>query len=159
MSYSFRDQHQRGREAEILIYELFQPTFNVIPAGKDLQDVGVDFLFTDRTNNQTWKVELKTDSRAYTTGNAFIETIAVDRENKMGWAYTSTADWLLYFIPQDRRIYRIAMEVLRAELPGWELRYPKREIPNKGAGGNYCTHGLLVPLAELYRIAQEVIEG
>ncbi len=124
-----------------------------------MQAAGVDFLFTDRITNQTWLVELKTDTRAYDTGNAFIETVAVDRESKLGWAYTSTAHWLLYFIPQNRRIYRIALEVLRVELPSWEGRFPTRRIPNRGARGDYFTHGLLVPLEELYRIAQEVIEG
>jgi hypothetical protein len=157
MSYTFNTQHGKGKDAERFIYEVFQPAFNVIPASKDLQEQGIDFTFTDRANNQVHKVELKTDWTADRTGNAFIETISCDREGKLGWAYTSQSSWLLYFIPQKKRIYRIAFELLILELSGWQC-YPEREIPNRGKGGNYNTIGLLVPLAELERVSQEVIE-
>lgn len=156
MTYSFNRQHDRGKDAERFIYELFQPAFNVIPAERYLQDAGVDFLFTDRTTNKTWQVELKTDSRAARSGNAFIETVSVKRpgEEIRGWAYTSEADWLLYFLPQLPRIYRLSFEELRVELPAWVSRYPVRSIPNK----TWETIGLLVPLSELYRVSNEVIE-
>jgi len=57
------------------------------------------------------------------------------------------------------RIYRLAFDLLRGELPRWLATYPVRLIPNKNqARGDYRTIGLLVPLEELNRISQEVIE-
>lgn len=155
--HNFAQSHDRGKAAEHFIYEVFQAAFNVIPASPDLQSAGIDFTFIDRATNQQHFVELKTDWTAHKTGNAFIEMVSVDTEGKLGWTYTSTANWLLYFIPDDRRIYRISLEVLRSELPAWQI-FPTRTIPNKGRRGSYNTIGLLVPLGELYRIANEVIE-
>lgn len=164
MSYQFSHQHNQGKAAEEFIYRTFQTAFNVIPAPAYLQEQGVDFTFTDRTSHQVHKVELKTDTRANCTGNAFVETVSVARDgqpHQPGWAYTSTADWLLYFLP-DRvppKIYRIAFEELRVELPFWLDAYPARLIPNKNRRlGDYHTIGVLVPLAEFEQIAQEVIE-
>lgn len=160
MTYNFGRQHRQGKDAEQFIYQQFQEYFNVIPAPGYLQDQGVDFTFTDRRNGQTWKVELKTDQVAYRTGNAFIETVSVSRASGSlpGWAHSSQADWLLYFIPQTRKIYRIALTRLRAELSLWEQRYPSRTIPNADRRGAYDTIGLLVPLTELQQISEEVID-
>lgn len=164
MTYNFRRQHSQGKEAERFIYATFQERFNVIPAPAYLQDRGVDFTFTDRVNGQVYKVELKTDSRAVRSGNAFIETVSIAREGEAhqeGWAFTSISDWLLYYLPNTMppRIYRIGFEPLRLMLPAWISAYPERRIPNEDKRrGFYHTVGVLVPLEELNRIAQEVIE-
>jgi hypothetical protein len=158
MTYNFQTQHKKGKEAEYFIYALFQDRFNVIPAPSYMQAEGIDFTFSDRVNGQVHTVELKTDTRAALTGNAFIETVSNSREAIHGWAYTSQADWLLYFLPQKRLIYRIDLKELRMEMAGWERLYPVRSIPNQGRGGDYNTVGLLVPLSELTRIAEELIE-
>ncbi len=70
-----------------------------------------------------------------------------------GWAYTSAADMLLYYVPGRSRIYVLTLTALRFRLPFWQQQYPVREIPNSG----YHTHGLLVPLDELARCAQRVL--
>jgi hypothetical protein len=162
--YQFGVKHGQGKAAEQVIYDLFQESFNVIPAPGYLQAEGVDFTFSDRISGAVYKVELKTDWTGNRTGNAFIETVSVARDgepHQPGWAHTSKADWLLYFLPNPMppKIYRITFEVLRLELPGWMDRYPARLIPNKSPQrGDYTTIGILVPLTELDRIAQEVIE-
>lgn len=164
MSYQFGRQHKIGDEAERFIYQIFQGRFSVIPAPRYLQDQGVDFTFSDLINNQVYKVELKTDSTAARTGNAFIETVSIHRDgepDQQGWAYTSTSDYLLYYLPNTMPplIYRIAFEHLRLMLPAWLSAYPARQIPNRDAKrGDYHTIGVLVPLGELQAIAAEVIE-
>lgn len=163
-NYDFGRQHSYGKDAERFIYGAFQNQFNVIPAPAWMQERGVDFTFTDRVNNQAHKVELKTDTLAHRTGNAFIETVSIARDgepHQPGWAYTSEADYLLYFLPRGMppKIYRIHFESLRQALPVWLDRYPARLIPNKDSKrGDYHTIGLLVPLADLQAISQEVIE-
>lgn len=164
MSYQFGRQHRQGKAAEHFIYSTFQDAFNVIPAPDYLQEQGCDFTFTDRTNHQVWKVELKTDTRAARSGNAFVETVSIARDgepHQPGWAHTSISDWLLYYLPNTMppRIYRISFDLLRLELPRWLDSYPARLIPNHDPKrGDYHTIGILVPLEELQAIAQEVIE-
>ncbi len=97
-------------------------------------------------------MEYKTDHRAQTTGNAFVETISIDRDLKLGWAVTSESDLLLYYIPGLELIYVIRFEALRAQLPRWLRTYPIRSIQNQG----YATHGILVPLHE-FEVLSEVI--
>lgn len=163
-SYDFNRQHSFGKDAEQFIYQAFQTRFNVIPAPGYLQQAGVDFTFTDRLTSTVFKVELKTDTRAHRTGNAFIETVSIDREGQQprpGWAFTSEADFLLYFVPYSmpRRIYRVALSDLREQISRWQADYEERRIPNTDAArGNFNTVGILVPLDKLSAIAQEVIE-
>ncbi len=92
-------------------------------------------------------IEYKTDFRAHETGHAFIETVSVDTEDKAGWAYTSQADYLVYYAPALKAIYVMPLDSLRALLPGWLEVYPSRQAQNK----TYATHGLLVPLEEFAR--------
>lgn len=154
-TYDFRERHDRGKEAERFIYEAFQGRFCVIPAPRYLQDQGVDFTFSGQSG--VFKVELKTDDRAHQTGNAFIETVSNDREGLLGWAHTSQADWLLYWVPGRHQCYRLAMGDIRDRVPHWRQVHDERSIPNKGYGGDYNTIGLLVPLLELAAISLEVM--
>ena len=114
---------------------------------------GQEILIPQSDTGQRFRVEYKTDYKAAETGNAFVETVSVDTAGKAGWAYSSEADYLIYFIPGDGLIYIIALEVLRRELPRWVREYPLRTAQNEG----YATHGLLVPLDEFERSAEVVI--
>ena len=98
-------------------------------------------------------VEYKTDHLAARTGNAFIETISVDVEQKAGWAFTAQADLLLYYVPGLSQVYVLRTTALRARLPFWLLAHEVQQVSNRG----YQTHGLLVPLAELANCAQKVL--
>jgi multisubunit Na+/H+ antiporter MnhG subunit len=76
----------------------------------------------------------------------------VDTAGKQGWAYTSQAAVLVYLITNPETIYWISMHRLRKQLPRWETAYKTRRAQNEG----YQTHGLLVPLDELERIAEAI---
>jgi len=76
----------------------------------------------------------------------------VDTVGKPGWAYTSQARFLLYYIPKPDTIYIIPMARLRVLVDAWRQRYPERRINN----GTYHTVGTLVPLDEIERIAVAV---
>jgi len=151
-TYDFRTQLATGEEAERRLDAWFAHWYAIEPATMDQQRQGIDRIFTRRDTGRAFKVEYKTDSRASATGNAFVETVSVDTTGKAGWAYTSQADMLLYYVPVSEVIYVIQMTSLRRHLPRWQQQYPARRIPNQG----YCTHGLLVPLDEFERIAQRV---
>jgi len=149
-TYQFQPQLAQGEAGERKLDEYFGKWFTITLATRDEQRAGIDRIFT-RGHNR-YQVEYKSDARAAQTGNAFVETIGVDTANKAGWAYTSQADWLLYYVPGPEIVYIIRFRALRNALPRWVATYPTRRIPNQG----YHTHGLLVPLDEFERVAKRV---
>jgi hypothetical protein len=152
-TYQFQAQLDKGEQAEAQLDRYFAEWLHIRPATRDEQRQGIDRIYTDRCTGNTLKVEYKTDWTAGRTGNAFVETISVDTTNKPGWAYTSKADVLVYYVPGDELIYWIRFADLRRHLVRWAQKYEARKIPNRG----YHTHGLLVPLSEFERIAKQVI--
>lgn len=153
MIYDFRTQLQEGQRAEILIDHLLEANFRIERATREQQRQGIDRILTHWQTGQVWRAEYKADLQAQSTGNAFVETISVDKELKLGWAITSEADLLFYYIPGDGLIYILKFEALRMNLPRWIRRYPFRTIRNRG----YATHGILVPLHEFEVLAEEVV--
>lgn len=151
--YDFTEQLSKGEQAEKQLDEHFATWFTIHPVTRAQQRMGIDRMYTHKRDGWTIPIEYKTDWTAGKTGNAFVETISVDTEKKPGWAYTSRADVLIYFIPKDLLAYWIRFVDLRKELPRWCADFPMRKIPNKG----YHTHGRLVPLDEFEKLARHVI--
>lgn len=152
-NYDFGKQLNIGAAGEAALDAFFVRWYVVIKATAEDQRRGIDRTFINRMSQKTFTVEYKTDSRAHQTGNAFIETETYPDRAQSGWAYTSQADWLFYFVPQTRTVYIVHLATMRTWLPKWEKSYPTRKIPN----ANYQTHGLLVPLDELRKCASEIV--
>lgn len=151
-SYSFNGQLQSGEQGEVFLDEYFARWFILEPASPAEQRQGIDRFFTTRNRKRRFAVEYKTDNVAARTGNAFIETISVDVINKPGWAYTSQAEYLLYYVPGKAVVYMMPMAAIRRCLALWLEHFPHRQIPNNG----YNSYGLLVPLGEFERYAEGV---
>ncbi|HMN12042.1 MAG TPA: hypothetical protein PKD55_06935 [Bellilinea sp.] len=149
--YQFDRQLSIGEEGEAFLDGFFAPWFHIRRATPAEQRQGIDRWFVDARGRRQ-SVEYKSDSTAARTGNAFVETISVDTTRKPGWAYSSQARTLVYYIPPDGLIYIIRFRHLRVVMPRWERDYPTRAVSNAG----YHTHGLLVPLHELERLAVTV---
>ena len=147
--YQFKEQLNDGREGERRLDAFFAYWYTIAPATDTQQRAGIDRIFTCLYFGQQFTVEYKTDKTAARTGNAFIETVSVTTTGKRGWAYTSTAEYLVYYVPGREVAYIVPFEVIRAHLLRWLNTYQQRSVPNHG----YCTEGVLVPLAELNRIA------
>ncbi len=141
--HDFDAQRTRGEDGEAALDRFFRSRGHYIePATRGQQLRGIDRVFLK--DGKVAYVEYKTDFRAQETGHVFVETISMDASDRAGWAYTSSADYLVYYIPALSRIYVIPLEVLRRELPGWAERYPTRPAQNR----EYATHGILVPIDE-----------
>jgi hypothetical protein len=153
MTYTFDTQLTKGAAAETQLDGFFAQWFDIEPASPAEQRRGIDRTFTPQAGGKPFKVEYKTDWTASKTGNAFVETVSVDTHDKPGWAHTSQADYLIYFLPDDLLIYVLRFATLRRLLARWQREYPVRKIPNKG----YYTHGLLVPLREFEQHAAQTI--
>ena len=151
--YRFDQQALQGERGEAFLDRHFSRWFRIEPATLEEQRQGIDRHFHHLKSGQDFTVEYKTDSLASRTGNAFIETVSVDSGQKAGWAFTSQADRLLYYVPGKQIIYILKMATIRARLPFWLQTCEVREVPNNG----YHTHGLLVPLEELERCAERVL--
>jgi len=151
MAYQFDAQHADGLAGEAFLDALFSRWYRIRPASAAQQRRGIDRWF--RTATRRLAVEYKTDHTAARTGNAFVETVSVDITHTLGWAYTSQADYLAYYIPPDGLVYIIRFDVLRSQLPRWERRYPVRRIANEG----YHTQGLLVALREFEACAEAIL--
>jgi hypothetical protein len=151
--YNFGDQLSHGERGEALLDRFFARWFRIEPATHEEQRQGIDRHFHHLTSHNDFTVEYKTDHTAARTGNAFIETVSVDTAGKAGWAFTSQADRLLYYVPGKGIVYVLKMTAVRARLPFWQQAYEIREVPNNG----YHTHGLLVPLEELEKVAERLL--
>lgn len=151
MVYSFTKQKAIGDRGEEAILAYFSEEWHIEKAHFAQQKKGIDFNFQHRRDGISCTIELKTDTRAHETGNAFVETYS-DFPRKKGWAYTCQADYLFYYLPQDGLIYVFLPNKIRELLPKW-AKYPNRNIPNQ----SWVTRGVLVPLAEFEKHANQVI--
>lgn len=153
MTYSMNEQLARGESAEERLDKHFSDRFAITPATRDQQRHGIDRVFRHRETGAYYHIEYKTDWTAASTGNAFVETVSVDAQNKPGWAYASEADWLIYYVPGRRTIYIMSFPTLREQLPRWLATCRDAPpIPNEG----YNTLGILVPLTEFARHCQKI---
>mgnify|MGYP001582985356 FL=1 len=122
---------------------------DVRPATMAEQWKGIDRVVTDE-NGEVCGIEYKIDEVARRTGNIFVETVSNDNTGRPGWAYTSTARWIFYFIVPDR-VLCLLTERLRAALPAWLRRFRLKSADN----GDYRTVGVVVPIVEAEKVAEQ----
>jgi hypothetical protein len=155
--YDFKERLKFGEKHERFLDRYFGDNFTIEDASGGDQRRGIDRYFTDRRNGKTYSIQYKSDETAARTGNAFVETVSVDRDSVPGWAHTCQADFIVYYVVGCGPAYVIRPGSIKKKLPEWAKKYPSRSIPNKGYGRKgYNTIGLLVPLVELERIAHTV---
>ena len=151
VAYDFNERKQVGAYGERYLDDFFSRWYAITPASPMQQRQGIDRIFTRRGGEST-TVEYKTDMAAARTGNAFMELISVDCRFVVGWAYSSCADLLLYYVP-GQTIYAIEFSQLRLQLPFWTRKYELRSVSNEG----YRARGILVPLGDLGEVAKQAI--
>lgn len=152
--YRFGTQQAMGAKGEQTLDEFFSQQYVVIEVSPEEQRQGFDRLFYGFAEGN-YRVEYKTDHVAAASGNAAVELASVERDGHVispGWAYTSQADWLMYYLPERSQVYQIDMTDVRRYLPIWLQFYRQRTVPNP----DYHTRVLLVPLMEFERIAIRV---
>ena len=152
-TYDFNEQMAQGDEGESFLDSFFAAKgYAIRHATRDEQRKGIDRALTSPRSGDVSLVEYKTDHTAARTGNAFIETVSVDAAGKMGWALTSQADILVYYVPPLAVMYVVPFRALHWEMPRWLRQYPPRQAKNNG----YATHGIIIPLTELEQHALRV---
>lgn len=150
--HTFDKSFKSAKLYEAELDKHFGQTFRITPASPEQERLGIDRFFEHHHSGVRYSVEYKTDHKTPETGNVFIETMSVDTHGKRGWAYTSTAQVLIYFIPGHEYALRADMTAIKNRLVEWAV-YPQASAWNRGRGGEYYkTLGRLVPLEEFRRV-------
>ena len=63
-----------------------------------------------------------------------------------GWAFSTTADLVIYYLTGSKTAYLIDPPKLRDILPTWVKQFPSRRVSTRSSNSHYETEGLLVPL-------------
>lgn len=151
-----------GAAGERTLDAHFGVHFDIVPASPAQQRQGIDRVFCRRSDDprsdRIFTVEYKTDHHAARTGNAFVETVSVERGGvvvKPGWVYTTAADRLIYYIPGANweLAYILRPSRLRRALPAWQRIFSERVVANP----DYVTRGLLVPLRAFEAVADHCV--
>jgi len=150
--YKFETQLSTGEKYEKELDAFYDHWYTIQNISKKAQRAGIDRVWTSRRSGFRYSVEYKSDITAASTEKVFIETISADTENKLGWAYTSCAQLLIYFIPPLKLAYQVNVLTMKHYLELWMDTYPKRYIQNEG----YQTVGLLMPLEDFRRYCFKV---
>jgi hypothetical protein len=159
--HGFSAKLNEGQLYEEMLDRLFVDDWVIRLANREEEARGIDRWFTHPESGEQYSVQYKSDSRAWETGNAFVELMSVDEKGIQGWAYSCEADLLEYYVPQRLRIY----ELLTASLFGWveswrerlergDQRFAIRNAQNL----NYKTQGLLVPFCEFERATRRIYQ-
>jgi hypothetical protein len=149
--YYFCTQLRKGEIAEQMLDTYFLPHYRIQYATMAQQREGIDRIFHPRTGAASFTLQYKADWTASRTGDAFVETVSVDSCRIPGWVYTSTATWLVYYLPVDSYAYALRMATVRAAVSRWRHQYRTRRIPNH----RYHTVGILVPLGEFEQLCDD----
>lgn len=133
-----------GDKHEIELDRFYSQWSKILRVSHTAQAMGIDRVWISNETGIQYTVEYKSDEIAGRTGNVFIETISNDVTGKLGWAYTTCAQWLCYYIPQMKTAYWIDALVLKYRIKEWEKKYKSISVANK----DYNTIGILMPLDE-----------
>lgn len=148
--HTFDKSYEAAKLYEDELDKYFGQAYELQKATRLEERRGIDRLFRHRASGVCYSVEYKTDHKAHETGNVFVETMSVDTADKLGWAFTSTAQVLVYFVPQHETALRADMLTIKRKLCEWNI-YPEAPAWNKSRSGElYRTLGRLVPL-EVFR--------
>lgn len=142
--FQFDAQLRDGERGERILDRRFARWYEIQPVADFLQRAGIDRLWKCRDTGREFWVEYKTDRRAAETGRIFVETVSVTTAGKLGWAYTSKAQLLVTYIPDQKVALVTQMTTIKRLLPEWLREYPQAPARNEG----YETIGLLVPIED-----------
>ncbi len=139
--HEFRQSLGTGSLGETLLDGLFGSWWDIEPVSMDDQRRGLDRVFT--RGDERLDVEYKTDTKGAESGNVFLETVSNDRSGKSGWAHSTEADAVAYYLHEDGGGRGLVFEPaeLRKALHGWVRRFRIVTATNLG----YHSYGVLVP--------------
>ncbi len=158
MDFTNKPQFKQGKNVEAFLDEWFRHEgWTVCPMGaydERVLHLGDRYFVRGLT---VLKIEYKSGIQTFYTGNVFLETVSVDRQEKPGWVYTCQADVIFYAALLNHKILVFKPQRLRNRIEWLKTQYPEVKTSNHQNDG-YETYGVLIPLeyAEK-RLAEKVI--
>lgn len=136
-------QLEVGQAGEIILDNFLEEVYfeKLEPATQDWQNLGIDrFAFN---GNYCTPIEYKTDFRAAKTGNLFLEIVKNSNTGAPGWACTTFAQVIYYYIPP--------LGTLLELWPTWKLFPGALETFKRGICRDelYDSEGILFPMKYL----------
>ena len=152
--HTFQNSKKIGDAGEAALDLFFKERFQIEDVDMTQQKLGWDRIFTHLESGARASVEYKTDTQSHKTRNIFIETWSNKESGKKGWAYTTTAQWLYYYVLGDSEVYIVDVVQLKLYLNNWQKQFQKKGAKNP----NYSSEGLLVPIEIFKSVCYEVIK-
>ncbi|NER80393.1 MAG: hypothetical protein F6K42_12610 [Leptolyngbya sp. SIO1D8] len=152
---TFEQQKAIGSQGEALLDSWLSRFYCLWAASDEQERAGIDRLAKHHLSGRKFAFQYKIDTRASSTGNAFVETCSVYRGGQcqvLGWAYTCKADYLFYLV-NDGPLYICPTAAIKAYVSEEWKHYPSRRVRNS----TWETEGLLVPLHTFEKAAKIVI--
>ena len=124
---------EKGADPKEVAKKYFNQWYNI----KDTEK-GFEF----EREGKRWDVQLVIDDKVQDTSRFYVELWSVKELGRYGWAWTSSADMLVYFALPDT-LYIAKPEEIRKEIPYWQPVFGSVEVKRKGG-----YHGVGIPVAE-----------
>ena len=110
MTHKWDEKLEEGLHYETVVREAFEKRgWEFVPSGYFGRLMHLDGHVLK--GGTVLSVEIKADSRAVETGNAWVETISKKNQagTTRGWAHTCGAQILSYYVPQSATLYNFNM--------------------------------------------------
>lgn len=144
-THGFNQKVKQSEEDNKVLDRFFSKWYDILRMELAIDKIGIDRLWTDKEQKVRYSVEYKADRRAAETGNAFVETVSVDKTNTPGWAYTCAAQFLVYYIPQQNKAWIMSTIAIKNKVDEWKKKYRAVKAVNENG---YTTYGIAVPFSE-----------
>lgn len=163
--HRFRDSAARG-EAGVSLVKKYLDTHKQVEryrdASQDEQWQGLDIV-AYLSDGRRSTIEVKTDEASERTGRLAFETWSNRESGRLGWAWTSQADWLVIVMPWDGSALWYNMAVLREAMPDIEAMCvgeiegcDVREAVNQRGRERYTSVVCCVPIGVARRYASRM---
>lgn len=149
VEHGWKAEFEKGLAGEAALDSLLLGLGKMEEATREQQRAGIDRILTGHGGRRL-TIEYKTDYKGDKTGNCYIETLSVSVSNKKGWAYTSTADRILYLMADSGTVYCLEPDEVRKLIDKWIEKYRTVRVYNQ----NYYGEGVLVPVPVIQEAAR-----
>lgn len=143
-THNFENSIVIGEKFEKLLDNYFSKYYTITEVSQEQQFAGIDRIF--KNSDRELKIEYKCDTVTITSGNLFIETFSNVESGRKGWAFTSQADWIFYYLIGMDKIVSMKPENIRTYLKEWISKYRLQSVLNKDSTRQYHSRGILIPL-------------
>lgn len=146
--YGFQEQLEIGTDGQDRMDKFFSSKYSIDPPDDVQQEIdeGWDRRFTCKKTGEKCLIEYKTDEKAKTTGNFFIETISNTKNHKLGWLFWSEAHRVMILVGST--IHSFKLDDLREYMIHHGKKYKGASCQNRG----YTSLGWLMPIKDAIKL-------